>query len=142
MVGELSPECPRRAHNPLDEAERARQVEGGQQVFGVRQIFDVDAGLPALVALVGKVDVVNPISGLLRIWIVRRVEVLMALEARIPLKIELVVVEDDAEYSGKQMTSMLKMLDDGNKASGGLGRAKVFFGIAGTLAATSARDRS
>jgi phosphatidylinositol 3,5-bisphosphate 5-phosphatase len=55
---------------------------------------------------------------------------------------ELVVVEDDAEYSGKQMTSMLKMLDDGNKASGGLGRAKVFFGIAGTLAATSARDRS
>ena len=50
---------------------------------------------------------------------------------------ELVVVEDEAEYSGKQMSSMLKMLDDGNKASGGLGRAKVFYGIAGTLPAPS-----
>jgi hypothetical protein len=44
---------------------------------------------------------------------------------------ELVVVEDDAEYSGKQMSAMLKMLEDGNKGSGGLGKAKVFFGIAG-----------
>jgi hypothetical protein len=44
---------------------------------------------------------------------------------------ELVIVEDDAEYSGKQMSAMLKMLDDGNKASGGLGKARVFFGIAG-----------
>ncbi|KAJ3758562.1 polyphosphoinositide phosphatase [Lentinula raphanica] len=41
---------------------------------------------------------------------------------------ELVVVEDDAEYSGKQMSAMLKMLDDGNKNSGGLGKAKVIFG--------------
>lgn len=46
---------------------------------------------------------------------------------------ELVVVEDEAEYSGKQMSAMLKMLDDGNKASGGLGKAKVFFGIAGDV---------
>jgi phosphatidylinositol 3,5-bisphosphate 5-phosphatase len=44
---------------------------------------------------------------------------------------ELVVVEDEAEYSGKQMSAMLKMLDDGNKASGGLGKARVFFGAAG-----------
>jgi hypothetical protein len=44
---------------------------------------------------------------------------------------ELVVVEDEAEYSGKQMSAMLKMLDDGNKGSGGLGKARVFFGIAG-----------
>lgn len=44
---------------------------------------------------------------------------------------ELVVVEDDAEYTGKQMSAMLKMLDDGNKSSGGLGKAKVFFGVAG-----------
>ena len=49
---------------------------------------------------------------------------------------ELVVVEDEAEYSGKQMTAMLKMLDDGNKNSGGLGRAKVFFGIAGEIQRT------
>jgi phosphatidylinositol 3,5-bisphosphate 5-phosphatase len=41
------------------------------------------------------------------------------------------VVEDDALYSGKQMSEMLKMLDDGNKASGGLGKARVFFGVAG-----------
>lgn len=45
---------------------------------------------------------------------------------------ELVVVEDDSEYSGKQMSAMLKMLDDGNKSSGGLGKARVFFGIAGS----------
>ena len=45
---------------------------------------------------------------------------------------ELVVVEDEAEYSGKEMGAMLKMLDDGNKASGGLGKARVFFGVAGT----------
>ncbi|KAJ7184359.1 SacI homology domain-containing protein [Mycena filopes] len=43
---------------------------------------------------------------------------------------ELSVVEDDSEYSGKQMSAMLKMLDDGNKSSGGLGKARVFFGIA------------
>jgi len=47
---------------------------------------------------------------------------------------ELVVIEDEAEYSGKQMSAMLKMLDDGNKSSGGLGKAKVFFGIAGESA--------
>jgi hypothetical protein len=44
---------------------------------------------------------------------------------------ELTVVEDEAVYSGKQMSAMLKMLEDGNKSSGGLGRARVFFGIAG-----------
>lgn len=44
---------------------------------------------------------------------------------------ELVVVEDEAIYSGKQMTAMLKMLEDGNKATGGLGKARVFFGVAG-----------
>jgi hypothetical protein len=45
---------------------------------------------------------------------------------------ELVVIEDEALYTGRQMTAMLKMLEDGNKASGGLGRPKVFFGIIGT----------
>ncbi|KAF8346534.1 SacI homology domain-containing protein [Amanita rubescens] len=50
---------------------------------------------------------------------------------------ELNIVEDDAEYSGKQMTSMLKMLDDGNKASGGLGKPKVFYGIAGFVKFTA-----
>lgn len=44
---------------------------------------------------------------------------------------ELDVVEDDATYSGKQMSAMLKMLEDGNKGCGGLGKARVFFGIAG-----------
>lgn len=44
---------------------------------------------------------------------------------------EVIVVEDDALYSGKQMSAMLKMLDDGLKPSGGLGRARVFFGLAG-----------
>ena len=44
---------------------------------------------------------------------------------------ELNIFEDESEYTGKEMGSMLKMLDDGNRASGGLGKAKVFFGIAG-----------
>lgn len=44
---------------------------------------------------------------------------------------ELLAVEDEAEYSGKEMSAMLKMLGDGNKSSGGLGKPKVFFGIAG-----------
>lgn len=47
---------------------------------------------------------------------------------------ELDVVEDDATYSGKQMTAMLKMLEDGNRANGGLGKPRVFFGIAGEFA--------
>ncbi|TFK37658.1 SacI homology domain-containing protein [Crucibulum laeve] len=50
---------------------------------------------------------------------------------------ELTVIEDEAEYSGKQMTAMLKMLDDGNKASGGLGKPRVFFGIAGFIRFTA-----
>ena len=44
---------------------------------------------------------------------------------------ELNIFEDESEYTGKEMGSMLKMLDDGNRTSGGLGKAKVFFGIAG-----------
>lgn len=47
---------------------------------------------------------------------------------------ELNVVEDDATYSGKQMTAMLKMLEDGNRANGGLGKPRIFFGVAGALA--------
>ncbi|KAJ3964667.1 hypothetical protein EV361DRAFT_39612 [Lentinula raphanica] len=50
---------------------------------------------------------------------------------------KLVVVEDDAEYSGKQMSAMLKMLDDGNKNSRGLGKGKVFFGVAGFIRFTA-----
>ncbi|THH30440.1 hypothetical protein EUX98_g3744 [Antrodiella citrinella] len=44
---------------------------------------------------------------------------------------EVGVVEDETTYSGKQMSAMLKMLDDGNKGCGGLGRPRVFFGIVG-----------
>ncbi|KAJ7204339.1 hypothetical protein GGX14DRAFT_313641, partial [Mycena pura] len=47
------------------------------------------------------------------------------------------VVEDDPEYSGKQMSAMLKMLDDRNESSGGLGKARVFFGIAGFIRFTA-----
>ena len=47
---------------------------------------------------------------------------------------ELNIFEDEAEYTGKEMSAMLKMLDDGNRASGGLGKAKVFFGIVGEIA--------
>ncbi|KAF8064104.1 polyphosphoinositide phosphatase [Lyophyllum atratum] len=50
---------------------------------------------------------------------------------------ELTIVEDEAEYTGKQMSAMLKMLDDGNRASGGLGKARVVFGIAGFIRFTA-----
>ncbi len=50
---------------------------------------------------------------------------------------ELVVIEDDAVYTGRQMAAMLKMLEDGNKPSGGLGKPKVFFGIIGTRPAAA-----
>ena len=46
---------------------------------------------------------------------------------------ELVVIEVEAVYTGRQMTEMLETLKDANKVSGGLGRPKVFFGIIGTL---------
>jgi hypothetical protein len=46
---------------------------------------------------------------------------------------ELIIMEDDAIYSGKQMSNVLKMLEDGNKSAGGLGKARVFFGIAGKV---------
>lgn len=45
---------------------------------------------------------------------------------------ELNVVEDEAVYTGRQMTSMLKMIEEGNKQAGGLSKPKVFYGIAGT----------
>ncbi|PPQ73912.1 hypothetical protein CVT26_006660 [Gymnopilus dilepis] len=50
---------------------------------------------------------------------------------------DLNIVEDEAEYTGKQMSAMLKMLDDGNRASGGLGKPRVFFGIAGFVRFTA-----
>ena len=50
---------------------------------------------------------------------------------------ELVVIEDDTLYSGKQMSAMLKMLDDGNRASGGLGKPKILFGIVGKIDVSS-----
>ena len=45
----------------------------------------------------------------------------------------LIIMEDDAIYSGKQMSNVLKMLEDGNKSAGGLGKARVFFGMAGKV---------
>ncbi|KAJ3557105.1 hypothetical protein NM688_g1653 [Phlebia brevispora] len=50
---------------------------------------------------------------------------------------ELNVVEDEATYTGKQMSAMLKMLEDGNKGCGGLGKARMFFGVAGFIRFTA-----
>ncbi|KAG8850186.1 phosphatidylinositol-3,5-bisphosphate 5-phosphatase [Serendipita sp. 411] len=50
---------------------------------------------------------------------------------------ELVVNQDDTTYTGKQMNSMLKMLEDGNRGSGGLGKPRTFFGIAGFVRFTA-----
>lgn len=44
---------------------------------------------------------------------------------------EVVVIDDDTLYSGKQMSANLKMLEDGNKSTGGLGKPRILFGIVG-----------
>ncbi|KAG8884546.1 phosphatidylinositol-3,5-bisphosphate 5-phosphatase [Tulasnella sp. 332] len=44
---------------------------------------------------------------------------------------ELDVVEDDMVYSSKQMEEVLKMIEEGNRGSGGLTKSQPFFGIAG-----------
>jgi hypothetical protein len=54
---------------------------------------------------------------------------------------ELLIVEDDALYSGKQMSAMLRMLEDGNRAQGGLGKARSFYGVAGEVLDTLSRSR-
>ncbi|KAI9571915.1 SacI homology domain-containing protein [Boletus coccyginus] len=51
--------------------------------------------------------------------------------------VDLQVVEDDTDYSGKQMNAMLKMLDDGNKGSGGIGKDRLISGIAGFVKFTA-----
>ncbi|KAH0579741.1 hypothetical protein H2248_002578 [Termitomyces sp. 'cryptogamus'] len=50
---------------------------------------------------------------------------------------ELDIIEDVVEYTGKEMSIVLKMLDDGNRASGGLGKARVVFGLAGFIRFTA-----
>lgn len=44
---------------------------------------------------------------------------------------ELDIEHNDITYTGRQMNGVIKMLEDGNKYAGGLGRPRVFFGIAG-----------
>ncbi|KAH7882226.1 SacI homology domain-containing protein [Phlebopus sp. FC_14] len=53
------------------------------------------------------------------------------------LQSDLNVVEDGTDYSGKQMNAMLRMLEDGNKGSGGIGKGRVIFGIAGFVQFTA-----
>ena len=45
---------------------------------------------------------------------------------------QLDIEHNDITYTGRQMNGVIKMLEDGNKYTGGLGRPRVFFGIAGT----------
>jgi hypothetical protein len=44
---------------------------------------------------------------------------------------ELTIVEDETLYSGKRMGELLRTLDDGNRAQGGLGKPRCFHGVAG-----------
>ncbi|KAG9036353.1 phosphatidylinositol-3,5-bisphosphate 5-phosphatase [Tulasnella sp. JGI-2019a] len=50
---------------------------------------------------------------------------------------ELDVVEDDMVYSSKQMEEVLKMLEEGNRGSGGLTKSQPFFGIVGFIRFTA-----
>ncbi len=43
------------------------------------------------------------------------------------------VFEDNVIYNSRELDNMLKMLEGGNKASGGLQKSQPFFGIAGML---------
>src|SRR6266436_1156474 len=44
---------------------------------------------------------------------------------------ELIVTEDEVVYNERQLNELLRMLEDGNKVSGGLTRVGIFFGVAG-----------
>lgn len=46
-------------------------------------------------------------------------------------------VDDGTVYTGRQLRGVLKMLDEGNRTGGGLGRARPFFGIAGFVCFTA-----
>lgn len=46
---------------------------------------------------------------------------------------ELILTEDKTMYNEKQLRQLLRMLDDGNRTTGGFTRSGVFFGIAGKL---------
>ncbi|KAG8902243.1 phosphatidylinositol-3,5-bisphosphate 5-phosphatase [Tulasnella sp. 403] len=50
---------------------------------------------------------------------------------------ELEVVEENVVYSSKEMEDMLKMIEDGNRSSGGLQKSQPFFGIAGFIRFTA-----
>lgn len=50
---------------------------------------------------------------------------------------ELSIIEDEAAYSGKQMSAMLEMLEGGNRSNGGLGRPRLFHGVAGFIRFTA-----
>ncbi|KAL4063987.1 SacI homology domain-containing protein [Scleroderma yunnanense] len=47
------------------------------------------------------------------------------------------VIEDGTDYSGKQMSDLIEMWDNGNKASGGIGKARTIFGVAGFVRFTA-----
>jgi hypothetical protein len=46
---------------------------------------------------------------------------------------ELVVTEDEAVYAEREIADILRMLEDGNKVSGGLNKVQEFHGIVGEL---------
>ena len=46
---------------------------------------------------------------------------------------ELNVIEDEAEYTGKQMSELLKMIDDGNRNSGGLAPLRTILQISTSI---------
>ena len=43
------------------------------------------------------------------------------------------VIEDGTDYSGKQMSDLIEMWDNGNKASGGIGKPRAIYGVVGTV---------
>lgn len=56
---------------------------------------------------------------------------LLRVDRTLPDQHELKAVDDGTAYTGKQLRGVLKMLEEGNRAGGGLGRTRSFFGIAG-----------
>ncbi|KZT52574.1 hypothetical protein CALCODRAFT_502129 [Calocera cornea HHB12733] len=50
---------------------------------------------------------------------------------------ELVLIEDETVYSGRQIRDLLEMVENGNRSSGGLGKVLSFYGIAGFIKFTA-----
>ncbi|EJD51558.1 hypothetical protein AURDEDRAFT_181831 [Auricularia subglabra TFB-10046 SS5] len=62
---------------------------------------------------------------------------LLRIDRTLPDQQTLKAIDDGTVYTGRQLRGVLKMLEEGNRSGGGLGRARTFYGIAGFVRFTA-----